>query len=179
MAGTLIFEFLIKKKLQTNPISFHKSPNPIHTTMSTSPQLSDPKTPEESKRKRSPSPAPALPTPMVDGIVEVGFRVRASLLGETQDITDSSKALLDDMALHLTDVVVTNVVNAEEGGFKDTVQLVNTLFEIAAALTAVIRSDDPVTQLKLDTLNQHALEGLDVIGGDEVFDLSEGNNETV
>jgi hypothetical protein len=116
---------------------------------------------------------------MVDGIVEVGFRVRASLLGETQDITDSSKALLDDMALHLTDVVVTNVVNAEEGEFKDTVQLVNTLFEIAAALTAVIRSDDPATQLKLDTLNQHALEGLDVIGGDEVFDLSEENNETV
>ena len=142
--------------------------------MSTSPQLSDPKTPEESKRKRSPSPAPALPTPMVDGVVEVGFRVRASLLGETQDITDSSKALLDDMALHLTDVVVTNVVNAEEAGFKDTVQLVNTLFEIAAALTAVVRSDDTATQSKLDALHQHALEGLDLIGGDEVLDADDG-----
>jgi hypothetical protein len=142
--------------------------------MSTSPQLSDPKTPEDCKRKRSLSPVPALPIPMVDGIAEVGFRHRACLLGECQDLTDSSKALLDDMALHLTDVVVTNVVNAEEAGFKDTVQLVNTLFEMAAALTTVVRSDDPATQLKLDALHQHALEGLDLIGGDEVLDADDG-----
>ncbi len=136
--------------------------------MSVSPQqLSDPCTPESEdhgKRKRSPTPQP--PPPMVDGIREVGFRLRAGALGQPGS-QDFPKALLDDVAQHLGGVLAVGVAKADIGDFKGIVQSINTLFEVAATLAVVMVSDDPAEQSKLDSLYQHAVDGLDLIGGEE------------
>lgn len=148
--------------------------------MSVSPQqLSDPCTPssdDHCKRKRSPSPQPtAVPPPMVDGIREVGFRLRAGALleEEGEGVQDSPKLLLENMAQHLGEVLAVGVAKADTNDFQHTIQLVNTLFEIAATLAAVVVSNDSTEQYKLDLLYQHAVEGLDLIGGEETPGVTE------
>ena len=150
--------------------------------MSVSPQqLSDPCTPEEegnsNSRKRPLSPtttaAPAahhdqLPLPMADGIREVGFRLRAAALCQQDDDAEGAlKSLLDDVARHLACAVAADVAQAPVSDFAKNVQLINTLFEVAATLATVVVSDDSLEQSRLDILYQHAVEGLDLIGGEE------------
>ena len=140
--------------------------------MSASPPLSPLKTPEDPKRKRSPTP-PVL-VPMTDGIEEKGFRLRVGLLASPKYgmLEDSSRELRDDMAEHLVDQVAPKISN-EKTDFAATVQIVNTLFEVAATLSALFVTEDPDQRTKLDALNQHALEGLDLIGGAEAPDIRE------
>ena len=152
--------------------------------MSVSPQqLSDPCTPEEegnsNSRKRPLSPTTAapeeeeahdqLPLPMADGIREVGFRLRAAALCQQQDddAEGALKSLLDDVARHLACAVAADVAQAPVSDFAKNVQLINTLFEVAATLATVVVSDDSLEQSRLDILYQHAVEGLDLIGGEE------------
>ena len=133
--------------------------------MSTSPQISPPKTPDDPKRKRSPTPPPLAVVPMAGGIKEIGFRLRAELLVNPETHGDSPTGLCKDMGTHLVEVA--EEVSNPSTDFAATVQSINTLFEIAAALATVVVSDDPDVQAKLDVLHQHAVEGLDLIGGAE------------
>ena len=142
--------------------------------MSVSPQISDPPTPEEDavKRKRSPTPIYALPddSPMAEGIKEVGFRLRAELIrGHEPEVADQhARELRSDIAKHISEVWMPEINAKERGGeFRETIQLINTLFEIAAAVATVVVSSDAVEQSKLDALHQHSIEGLDLIGGSE------------
>ena len=104
---------------------------------------------------------------MVQGVAERGFRIRAELLccPQAEPFVDSAAGLRRDIAEHLVGSFAKKL--AEDNlSFRDTVQLVNTLFEVAAAVAvlAVVAEDQ---QAKLDCLHQHAIEGLDLIGGDE------------
>jgi hypothetical protein len=165
-----------------------------HFNMSVSPRISDPKTPEEVedaassssmiiKRKRSPTPTAAVvgvasssfvgggnPVPMAEGIEEVGFRLRAELVRgyDESGVSDCSyyKELRSDIAKHMAGVWTPEITNGS-GGLKETIQLINTLFEIAATLATVVVSDDADEQSKLDALHQHSIDGLDLIGGSE------------
>lgn len=145
--------------------------------MSVSPRISDPKTPEEdaAKRKRSPTPVNIATfvntVPMVDGIVEVGFRLRAELLRghEPDEAVQHATELRCDIAKHFAEVWTPEITRREGNGsdFRETIQLINTLFEIAATMATVVVSDDVDEQSKLDVLHQHAIDGLDLIGGSE------------
>ena len=104
---------------------------------------------------------------MVQGVAERGFRIRAELLcgPQTESSVDSAAGLRTDIAEHLGGSFAKKLVE-NDLSFKDTVQLVNTLFEVAAAVAILARADEE-QQAKLDCLHQHAIEGLDLIGGDE------------
>ena len=135
--------------------------------MSVSPQISPPKTPD-TKRPRSPTPNMS----MADGVEEVGFRLRAGLIRYPQPgtLTDTNKELREDMAEHLAEVLADKIAK-DNDDFKETLDLINTLFEVAAALTTIVV--DPDHQEQLDVLHQHAIEGLDLIGGEEAPDWRE------
>jgi hypothetical protein len=109
---------------------------------------------------------------MADGIREIGFRLRAAALvglSGTQEEEDSTAALMRDMAQHLSGMMMMMASdnNNDKETFKDTVQRINTLFEIAATLTTLADSDSASEREKIDALYQHAVEGLDLIGGEE------------
>ena len=134
--------------------------------MSVSPQVSTPCTPKEStKRQRSPTPPQIT---MVQGVTERGFRIRAELLCGPGPFVDSAVGLRKDIAEHLVGSFAEKLTR-NDLSFKETVQLVNTLFEVAAAV-AVLAVVAEEQQAKLDCLHQHAIEGLDLIGGDEEGD---------
>jgi hypothetical protein len=142
------------------------------------------------KRKRSPTPTAVAevvgvassfvggggnnnnnnPVPMAEGIEEVGFRLRAELVRgyDESGVSDCSyyKELRSDIAKHMAGVWTPEITNGS-GGLKETIQLINTLFEIAATLATVVVSDDADEQSKLDALHQHSIDGLDLIGGSE------------
>jgi hypothetical protein len=105
---------------------------------------------------------------MVQGVAERGFRIRAELLcgPQTESSVDSAAGLRTDIAEHLGGSFAKKLVE-NDLSFKDTVQLVNTLFEVAAAVAVLAVGAEEEQQAKLDCLHQHAIEGLDLIGGDE------------
>jgi len=107
---------------------------------------------------------------MAEGIKEVGFRLRAELIrGHEPEVADQhARELRSDIAKHISEVWMPEINAKERGGeFRETIQLINTLFEIAAAVATVVVSNDAVEQSKLDALHQHSIEGLDLIGGSE------------
>jgi hypothetical protein len=103
---------------------------------------------------------------MAPGIEDRGFLLRADLIRNPQPGTleDSAEELHLDLAAYLTDVVAPQLTQ-KTIAFADRVQIINTLFEAAAALATVVP--------KLDALREHAVEGLELIGGDVAPDLRE------
>jgi hypothetical protein len=106
------------------------------------------------------------PSPMAPGIEDRGFLLRADLIRNPQPGTleDSAEELHLDLAAYLTDVVAPQLTQ-KTITFANRVQIINTLFEAAAALATVVP--------KLDALREHAVEGLELIGGDVAPDLRE------
>jgi hypothetical protein len=98
------------------------------------------------------------PSPMAPGIEDRGFLLRADLIRNPQPgtLSDSAEELQLDLAAYLTDVVAPQLTQ-KTIAFADRVQIINTLFEAAAALATVVP--------KLDALREHAVEGLELIGG--------------
>ena len=111
-------------------------------------------------------------SPMAAGIEDCGFLLRADLIRNPQPgaLEDSVEELHDDLSAHLTDVVAPQLTQRNIT-FASRLQLINTLFEAAAALATVV--PDPAQQAKLDALRQHAVEGLELIGGDVAPDIRE------
>jgi hypothetical protein len=132
--------------------------------MSVSPQISDPKTPDNAKRPRSPTPPLVDFVPLAPGVQERGFRQRAELIRYPQVgmPEDSETQLREDMAYHTIEVLAGKIADAN---FNETVQAINTLFELAASLSVM----DP----RLDALHHHVIQALDIIGGAEAPDWRE------
>ena len=139
--------------------------------MSVSPSVSAPKTPDDSCNKRPRSPTPP---PMVGGLEELGFRLRAGLIKypATGALYDDSKDLREEMAEYMSEELIDKIAKAD-GCFEETVEIVNALFEIAASLTTVAPAVDADQQAKLDALYNYAIGGLDLIGGAEAPDIQE------
>jgi hypothetical protein len=104
---------------------------------------------------------------MVQGVAERGFRIRAELLcGPQGGFVDTAEGVRKDIAEYFAGGFAKKITE-DSPSFKDTVQLVNTLFEVAAAVAVLAVGIEEEQQAKLDCLHQHAIEGLDLIGGDE------------
>ena len=72
--------------------------------------------------------------------------------------------MLESAAQHLSE----NTVGAHTGEFDVVVQLVSTLFELAAAVTNIAAAGDDDEAIDLDRLHEHAMTGLKMIGAAEV-----------
>jgi hypothetical protein len=128
----------------------------------------------ESAGKRQRSPTPPAFVAMVEGIEEEGFRLRSGLIMYPQTGTpllDSAHDLKVDMSEFIAEVVAVQISAESSSSFENTVRVVNVLYEIAASLTTMGAFADHDQQLKLDALHQHAIEGLDLIGGAEALDM--------
>ena len=112
-------------------------------------------------------PRPASPEQQAPGqIYDQGF------LEDSKDLldrfpTDDRRALSHD-ARHLLETIAhhlsENTVAAHTGSFPVVVQLVNTLFEIAAAVTNLADATDDAQARDLDALHHHAVRGMALIG---------------
>ena len=113
-------------------------------------------------RKRSASAEPARP--MATGVQMQGFLVHADDLLETYEgdaaaIKHEACDLMGKVAGFLSE----NTGGGCDHGVKSAVQLVNTLFEVAAAVTRIVETDNDQDKANMDKLCKHAMKGLEMI----------------
>ena len=116
----------------------------------------EPKDSAEPKGKRSAEPK----GPMVNGVQMQGFLDEAEdlLQGETEDIKHRAESLMEMVIQHISE----NVGSAHES-VESTVQLVNTLFEVAAAVTKLVEPTNAEEKANINKLHKHAIKGLEMI----------------
>ena len=106
--------------------------------------------------------------PMAPGTRKRGFLAHSSEIlelhqGDPRKLSSEATHLLEGIAEHLSE----NTVGAHTGHFSTVVQLVNTLFEVAAAVTHLARATTVEENRALDLLHDHSLEGLEMIAAEE------------
>ena len=120
------------------------------------------------KRRRSPSPSLDAKRSIVVGVELKGFlleskRILREFKHDGKKKNDETNYMLESAAEHLGE----NTVGAQELGLYGVVQLVSTLFEVAAAVTSLAPEMQTETQNgKIRLLHAHAMEGLRVVGGE-------------
>lgn len=116
----------------------------------------EPKDSAEPKGKRSAEPK----GPMVNGVQMQGFLDEAEdlLQGETEDIKHRAESLMEMVIQHISE----NVGSAHES-VESTAQLVNTLFEVAAAVTKLVEPTNAEEKANINKLHKHAIKGLEMI----------------
>ena len=105
----------------------------------------------------------------VDGVYMQGFLAHAQEMENASDI----HSLTESWAEHLMENVA-----GQHTTVRGMVQLVHTLFEIAAAVTVNLpdaASEDEIS--KLDLLHQHAKSGMELIGSEKRCEEEEGEGD--
>jgi hypothetical protein len=116
------------------------------------------------RKRRSESPDDA---PMAPDIKSIGFLAESARLliqhkNDSKKLSSESAYLLEQVVEYFAE----HTVDAHTGDYATVVQLVNTLFEVAAAVTNLARACDDDEADALDALHNHALSGLRLIGPD-------------
>ena len=101
-----------------------------------------------------------LKRPMADNITDSGFLTEASRIGESdaRAVSKDIRTLTREMARHLS-----TATPRSAGSFSETVQLIHTLFEVAAAIATVAQVDDDNDIERLDELKAHAVDGMRLV----------------
>jgi hypothetical protein len=102
---------------------------------------------------------------MVEGVTNQGFLISSNeLLGEfsetREDLSHEAEHLLCQVAEHISETIGM----ASTGEFCVAVQLINTLFEIAATVANLANACDDTEAKNLNALYDHATRGLQMIG---------------
>ena len=124
------------------------------------------------KRERSPSPVLDPKRSVVMGVKHQGFlleskRILKKFKDDDKKLNTETSYMLELAAEHLGE----NTADAHELGHRGIAQLVSTLFEVAAAVTSLApKTDNGTGNAKMRLLHKHAMEGLEMIGGEEVAD---------
>ncbi len=117
---------------------------------------------------------------MAEGVKYKGFLLESDrILREYASNRKKRDTHMDMMLENAGEHVLENSGGIPEQGLKGVVQFVHTLFEIAAAVTRVASADGEEEQAKLDRLHEHATQGLEMIGGEEIKDdfYEDGDND--
>ena len=120
------------------------------------------------KRKRPSHAEEGNTDTMADGVVMHGYlreskRIVTKFHGQKEKIQTEASCMLEGVGEYLLE----NVCSGGEGDFKQGVQMVNSLLEIAASITNFIQTDDEEEWRKLGLLREHVLGGLGMIGAEE------------
>lgn len=110
------------------------------------------------------------PEPMVEGVKFKGFLNDSKwILKKFSDNAKKRNAHMDMMCENAGEHLLENSDGIAKQGFKGVVQFVHTLFEIAAAVTNAADGEGQDGE-KLEELHEHAMQGLAMIGGEEIDD---------
>jgi hypothetical protein len=108
----------------------------------------------------------------IDAEIERLTVMRNQIIMKAALAEDKTNYMLESAAEHLGE----NIVGAQELGLKGIAQLVSTLFEVAVAVTSLAPvMEDESENAKIRLLHKHAMEGLEMIGGEEVVDDEDGD----
>ena len=119
------------------------------------------------KRKRSPSPEKK---PMAPGVEYKGFLLQSDrILRKFKDNKEKRLQETNYMLESAGEHVLENSGGIQHDPFNWTVQFVHTLLEVAAAVTSAVTFEGEEAE-KIATLNKHAMDGLDLIGGKGIED---------
>lgn len=126
------------------------------------------------KRKRSPSPEKK---PIAPGVEYKGFLLQSDRI--LRKFKDNKEKRLEETNFMLESAgehILENSGGIQDNPFNWTVQFVHTLLEVAAAVTSAAAFDGEEAK-KIAILNKHAMEGLDLIGGEWIEDDCASNED--
>lgn len=126
------------------------------------------------KRKRSPSPEKK---PIAPGVEYKGFLLQSDCI--LRKFKDNKEKRLEETNFMLESAgehILENSGGIQDNPFHWTVQFVHTLLEVAAAVTSAAAFDGEEAE-KIAILNKHAMEGLDLIGGQWIEDDCASNED--
>ena len=115
------------------------------------------------KRQRTEA-APAHIDGVQSGMRVANFERQVRRSGTDRERRDNVKAFMENIGEHFLE----SIVDQSTAGAKEAVALINTLLEVCVVVTRIERagiSDEDKAKLKL--LEEHALEGLDLIDAEE------------
>ena len=120
------------------------------------------------KRARSSSPERKEEGPMVEDVEYKGFLSQSRYILKKykgdKNLKDQAESMLESVGEHFLE----NSVGAARG-MRGVVQLVHTLLEVAAAVTSVVpAAKTEEDKAKIKQLNDYAMEGLKMIGAEDV-----------
>lgn len=120
------------------------------------------------KRKRASTPEEEevmTRKPMAEGVKCRGYINESNLILEKYEENERKNPIDAEYLMELiSEHVMENIGHAETRNFGVAVQLANTFFEIAAAVTNLAEAKDDKEAEALDALYNHAKSGLDLIG---------------
>jgi hypothetical protein len=99
------------------------------------------------------------------GFLDESRRILAESGDGDEQMPSRADSLLESAAESLSEIANT----AHTGGFPEVVQLVNTLFEVAAAAATLGRGRTNAERRKIKQLLAHATRGLKMIGAEEAL----------
>ncbi len=129
------------------------------------------------KRARSSSPERKEEGPMVEGVEYKGFLSQSRYILKKykgdKKLKEQAEFMLESVGEHFLE----NSVGAADG-MGGVVQLVHTLLEVAAAVTSLVpAAKTEEDEAKIKQLNDYAMEGLKMIGAEDVDFHSDSDDE--